>query len=89
VTIAPGGGIEAKLGARPAVKMTNVRVRDNRLTGRMPGDLEIDYAGGSPYELRFDISHHENKLIGAAITYALPGSDGPRLPFWVELNRVR
>lgn len=87
LTIASGGEAEATLGAQAAVTMTNVRVRDNRLTARMPGDVGIDYGGGSPYELRFDLSRQENTLIGAAITYALPGRDGPRLPFWVELKR--
>jgi hypothetical protein len=89
LTITAGGDFEATLGTQTAVKMTNVRVRDNRVTGRMPGDLGIDYAGGSPYELRFDLSLQENKLIGAAITYAVPGRDGPRLPFWVELKAHR
>jgi CubicO group peptidase (beta-lactamase class C family) len=85
--ITSGGEIEATLGKQTAVKLTNVRVRDNRLTGRMPGDLGIDYAGGSPYELRFELYRHENKLIGSAYTNAVEGRDGPRLPFWVELKR--
>jgi hypothetical protein len=89
LTITAGGEVEATLGTQTAVEMTNVRVRDNRVTGRMPGDLGIDYAGGSPYELRFDLSRQENKLIGPAITYAVPGRDGPRLPFWVELRAHR
>jgi CubicO group peptidase (beta-lactamase class C family) len=87
LAITSGGEVEATLGKQTAVKMTNVRARDDRLTARMPGDLGIDYAGGSPYELRFELYRHDNKLIGAAITYAVPGRDGPRLPFWVELKR--
>ena len=85
--ITSGGEIEATLGKHTAVKLTNVRVRDNRMTGRMPGDLGIDYAGGSPYELRFELYRHENRLIGSAYTNAVEGRDGPRLPFWVELKR--
>jgi hypothetical protein len=87
LAITLGSEVEATLGKQTAVKMTSVRVRDNRVTGRMAGDLGIDYADGTPYELRFDLSRHESTLIGAAITYAVPGRDGPRLPFWVELKR--
>jgi hypothetical protein len=54
----------------------------------MPADLGIAYADGAPYELRFDLSEQESQLFGAAITYALEGRDGPRLPFWVQLKRV-
>ena len=86
-TITSSGDVEATLATQPAVKLTNVRVGPNRLTGRMPADLGIDYAGRSPYELRFDLNRQERQLFGAAITYAAPNRDGPRLPFWVELRR--
>jgi CubicO group peptidase (beta-lactamase class C family) len=88
LTIASGGEVEATLAKQPPVKMTNVRVRTNRVTGRMAADLGITYAEGTPYELRLDLSEQEGQLFGAAITYALEGRDGPRLPFWVELKRV-
>jgi hypothetical protein len=52
------------------------------------GDIGIDYDGSTPYELRVELDRHANKLIGAAVTYALQGYEGPRLPFWVELQRV-
>ena len=87
MAITPAGEVQAMLGKQAAVNMTNVRVRDNRITGRMPGDLSIDYAGGSPYELRFELYRHDNRLIGSAYTNAVPGRDGPRLPFWVDLKR--
>jgi hypothetical protein len=89
LTITSGGEVEATLDKQPPVKMTNGRVRTNRVTGRMPADLGIIYADGAPYELRFDLSKQEGQLFGAAITYALGGRDGPRLPFWVELRRVQ
>jgi CubicO group peptidase (beta-lactamase class C family) len=85
-TISSDGEVETRLGKQAAVKMTNVRVSANRVVGRMLGDLGIDYADGAPYELRFELYRDGNKLIGAAVTYAVPGRDGPRLPFWVELT---
>jgi CubicO group peptidase (beta-lactamase class C family) len=88
LAITPAGDLEATLGDQPAVKMTNVRMIESRLTARMPGDLGIDYGNGTPYELRFAVERHRDKLIGAAVTYALPNHEGPRFPFWVELKRA-
>jgi CubicO group peptidase (beta-lactamase class C family) len=88
LAITPAGEVQATLGKQAVVTMTNVRVRDNRMTARMPGDLGVDYAGGAPYELRFELYRQDNRLIGGAVTYAVPGRDGPRLPFWVELERA-
>lgn len=57
------------------------------MTGRMPGDLGTADTDGVPYELGYELYRYGNKLIGAATTYALPGRDGPRLSFWVALER--
>jgi hypothetical protein len=53
----------------------------------MVADLGVRDTGGVPYELRFELYRYEDRLIGGATTYALPGRDGPRLSFWVELTR--
>jgi CubicO group peptidase (beta-lactamase class C family) len=85
LTVTSGGEIEATLGKAAAVKMTNVRLTGNRLAGRVPGNLGIEYdefVDGAPHEVRLQLSRYGNKLIGAAITY-----DYPQLPFWVELRR--
>ena len=87
ITINSVGEIDATLGTHPAMKMSNVQFRENRFFARMPGDIGIDYAGGALYELRFRVDRHGENLIGVAVTYAVPGQDGPRLPFWVELTR--
>jgi CubicO group peptidase (beta-lactamase class C family) len=83
------GEAEATLGKQTPVKMNTVRVSSNRVSGRTAGDLGIDYADRTPYELRFYLDRYDNHLIGAAVTYAMPGHDGPRFPFWVELKRAR
>lgn len=87
LNITPKGEIEASLGEHAAVTMTNVRTSSARVSGRMVGDLSIDYPDRTPYELRIYLDRDGSKLIGAAVTYAMPGHDGPRLPFWVELVR--
>lgn len=87
VAISREGDVVATLGTQAPFKMTNVTIRENRLTARMPGDLGIEYTADTPYELRFELYRHQNQLIGAAVTYAMTGFEGPRLPFWVELKR--
>src|SRR5688572_23280339 len=67
--------------------LTNVRVSGNRLSARMRGNLDIDDTGPSPYELRLQLQLQDNNLFGAAVTYALEGYEGPRLPFW-EIGRA-
>jgi CubicO group peptidase (beta-lactamase class C family) len=87
LTVLSTGDIEAALGQQVTVRMTNVRFSANRLSGRMRGDLGVGDTGVAPYELRLQLQLHDKKLIGAAVTYALEGYEGPRLPFWVELKR--
>jgi len=53
----------------------------------MVADLGIRDTDGVPYELHFELYRYEDRLIGGATSHALPGRDGPRLSFWVELTR--
>ncbi len=87
LAIGPTGEMSGTLGRQTTARMTNVRFRDNRVTGRMPGDLGTADTDGVPYELRYELYRYGDKLIGAVTTYALPGRAGPRLSFWVELER--
>lgn len=87
LTVASNGEIDAMVGKAAAVKMTNVRLNDDRLMGRVAGTLGIDYAESvdpAPHEVRLQLWRDGDKLMGAAITY-----DYPQLPFWVELRRGR
>lgn len=85
--VQPTGDVDAALGRGATTRLTNVRFSGNRLSGRMPGDLGVDDTGSSPYELRLQLQLDDKKLLGAAVTFALQGYEGPRLPFWVELKR--
>ena len=87
--ITPSGEIDAAVGTRAAVRMNTVRISDTRVSGRMETDLGVDYPDRMPYELRVYLDRDGDKLIGAAVTYAMPGHDGPRYPFWVQLSRRR
>jgi CubicO group peptidase (beta-lactamase class C family) len=84
VAITSSGDVTATLGKQPPVNMTDVRTRNDRVIGRMHGDLGVDYVGTAPYQLRFALRRVGNKLVGSAITYA---ADLGRLPLWVELRR--
>jgi hypothetical protein len=86
VSVRTDGSITAALRSQAPATLTNTRVNGNRIIGRIPADLGIDYSGGAPYELRFELYRYDEKMMGAAVTYAVAGRDGPRLPFWVELN---
>jgi CubicO group peptidase (beta-lactamase class C family) len=87
LNITSAGDLEATLGQNPALKLTNTRFRDNRIFGRMVADLGVSDTDGAPYELRFYLDRYEDRLMGVATSYALPGRDGARLSFWVELTR--
>jgi Beta-lactamase len=84
LTITSSSDIAATLGKQPPVNMTDVRTTNDRVVGRMHGDLGVDYVGTAPYQLRFALQRIGNKLIGSAVTYA---ADVGRLPLWVELRR--
>lgn len=83
------GEADATLGKQAPVKMNTVRVSNNRVSARVAANLGIAYPAQTPYELRIYLDRYGNKLMGAAVTYAMPGHDGPRFPFWVELKRGR
>ncbi len=87
LNVLPTGDVDAALGQQGTAKMTAVRFFGNRFSGRMRGDLGVEDTGTAPYELHLYLQLHEHKLFGAAVTYALEGYEGPRLPFWVELKR--
>jgi hypothetical protein len=87
LTVLPTGDVDAALAQQGTVRLTDVRFSPGRLNGRMRGDLGVDDTGAAPYELRLQLHLHAKKLIGAAVTYALEGYEGPRLPFWVDLKR--
>lgn len=85
VTISSSTEATARLAGEPSTLMTDVRVTNERLIGRMHGDMGIDYVGPAPYQLRFSLRRVGDRFIGSAITWATAG----RLPFWVELRHAQ
>jgi hypothetical protein len=86
LTVLSTGEVDATMGQQKSVKMANVRSSASGLSARMHGNLGVDDTGAAPYELRFQLRLNGNRLTGAAVTYPLEGYEGPRLPFWVELQ---
>jgi hypothetical protein len=77
LTVTSNGETDAMLGKAAAVKMTNVRLDRGRVTGRVAGTLDIDYAervDPAPHEVRFQLWREGDRLIGAAITYDYPAA---------------
>jgi hypothetical protein len=87
LSITPTGDIDATLGQGPALKLTTPRFKDNRVAGKMIADLGVRDTDGVPYELHLELYRYGDRLVGGATTYALPGREGPRLSFSVELTR--
>jgi CubicO group peptidase (beta-lactamase class C family) len=87
--ITPDGAVSISTRRHPFVVVANPRWSNNRLTGAMAADLQIGDTDGVPYELHLELYRYDNRLLGAATTYALQGKDGPRLSFWVALTRQR
>jgi hypothetical protein len=79
----------AKIGTQATTLVTDARFENQRLTGKMSGDLGIpNDTGTASYDLEFELFLRDGVLNGAVTTrsHASP-LPGPSLPFWVELRR--
>jgi len=82
-SVQPSGDVHAKLGSQLGTLLNDVRFRPQQLSGRMAGDLGVDDAGATPYNLHFYLYLRDGALKGAVVTEPSPG-----LPFWTELKKV-
>ena len=91
LSINGSGEIKAKLASQPAAILNRVRFDGNRLDGRMPGKLGTDEdTGPQPYDLDLELYFHDSALTGSATTRPHPGGRNfARLPYWVQLKKVR
>jgi len=85
--ISPAGEVEATLAQNSTLKLTNLRFKGLRMSGKMVADLGVSDTDGGTYELQFYLRRYEDRMMGAATTAALPGSVTQSLSFWVELTR--
>jgi hypothetical protein len=83
------GDVHARLGDQLKTLLNDVRYRDNRLFGRMAGDLGTDDANRRPYYLHVEMVLRGPVLNGAVSAVSRPGKRaGNALSHWVELNKV-
>jgi len=82
-SIADSGDVHAKLGSQLTTLLNDARFNNQRLRGRMSGDLGIqEEVGTEPYHLDFYLYLRDDGLKGAVVT-----APNPNLPFWVELKK--
>jgi CubicO group peptidase (beta-lactamase class C family) len=82
-SIAESGDVHAKLGTQLTTLLDGAKFENQRLRGRMSGDLGIEEdTGQERYHLDFYLYLRDGELKGAVVT-----APNPNLPFWVELKR--
>jgi hypothetical protein len=81
--------IEAQIASQTPVQLSDVRTKQSYIYGAARGDLGTSDAARPPYDIQIEVYLRNGKLTGAATAVPRPDEDGPELPYWVSLNRVR
>ena len=81
--------MQATVGSQAPASMTDVHTEPTHLYGVVRGDLGAPDAAQPPYDIQIEMYLKGNSLVGAATAVPRPDEDGPELPFWVVLKRVR
>jgi CubicO group peptidase (beta-lactamase class C family) len=82
-SIADSGDVHAKLGSQLTTLLNDAKFDQQRLRGRMSGDLGVEEdTGPERYHLEFYLYLRGDALKGAVVTAPSPG-----LPFWAELKK--
>jgi hypothetical protein len=77
------GDVHAKLGSQLITLLNDAKFDNQRLRGRMSGDLGVEEDTGSEhYYLDFKLYLRADELKGVVVT-----APHPNLPFWVELKK--
>ena len=83
-SIAQSGDVHVKLGSQLTTLLNDAKFDEQRLRGRMLGDLGVeDDTGSERYHLEFYLDLRDGALKGAVVTAPNPG-----LPFWTELKKA-
>jgi CubicO group peptidase (beta-lactamase class C family) len=89
LTFQPDGDVHVRLGTQLTTLLNNARLKDDWMTGQLPGDLGTADARRRPYFLRADLKLRGNVMNGALIAISPPGTRfGNALSHWTELRRV-
>jgi CubicO group peptidase (beta-lactamase class C family) len=81
--------MRATVGSQASVSLSDVHVEPTHLYGVARGDLGAPDAAQPPYDIQIEVYLNGDRLVGAATAVPRPDEDGPELPYWVVLKRVR
>jgi CubicO group peptidase (beta-lactamase class C family) len=81
--------LQATVGSQSSVLSSDVHVEPTHLYGVARGDLGAPDAAQPPYDIQIEVYLKGDNLVGAATAVPRPDEDGPELPYWVVLKRVR
>jgi len=81
--------MRATVGSQASVSLSDVHVEPTHLYGVARGDLGAPDAAQPPYDIQIEVYLKGDSLMGAATAVPRPDEDGPELPYWVVLKRVR
>jgi CubicO group peptidase (beta-lactamase class C family) len=87
--IPDSGDIQASVGSQAAVPLTDVRIGPSHFYGVVRADLGTPDAAQPPYDIQIEAYLRGGSLVGAATAVPRPDEDGPELPYWLTLKRVR
>lgn len=87
--IPESGAMQARVGSQSSAPLTNVGIEPSHLYGVVRADLGTPDAAQPPYDIQIDVYVRGDGLVGAATAVPRPDEDGPELPYWLMLKRVR
>lgn len=87
LSISPAREVHTRINSQDGV-LQHARVQDESVYGLVEGDVGTADAPKPPYNLELELYFRDGTLAGAATTRALPGKDGPALPYWVTLRKT-
>ena len=87
LTFANTGDVSASLNGQGVTPVNGVWYVDRIFLGKIDGDVGVPAAARRPYDLGWDLTMVDGKLVGVLYAGGRENSRGLSLPFWVELER--
>ncbi|MGH9460039.1 MAG: serine hydrolase domain-containing protein [Vicinamibacteria bacterium] len=87
LTFETTGDVSASLNGQGVTPVNGVWYVDRIFLGKMDGDIGVPAAARRPYDLGWDLTMVDGKLVGVLYAGGRENSRGLSLPFWVELKR--
>lgn len=88
LSIQQGGAVQATLGGKPPVSVSQPAISDGWFSGRFAGDVDTPDASRRPHSIRLLLRLRGRVMNGSASTQSLPNPRSSNaLTSWVELKR--